>query len=60
MTTTAALYRVDLRYACFGVAVGADGRVQHVAPIARWMVGLPWSRCAAWVAGRGGTVRRAG
>lgn len=53
-----ALYHVTLPHTTFGVAVGDDGRVLNA--LDRRMVGLPWSVCASWVAGRGGRVRRAG
>ena len=51
------LYRVKLRYACYGV-ITRNRRVVECAPIAAWMKGRDITYVKQWVARRGGTIKR--
>lgn len=44
---------ITLPYATFLVSV-ERGAVTNAAPIARWMIGKPWSECKPWIAHKGG------
>lgn len=44
---------VTLPYATFAVRVD-HGHVAAAPPIAKWMIGMPWSACRRWIIGKGG------
>lgn len=50
-------YWVSLPYATFRVNV-RDGTVIDAAPIARWMIGRPWSYCIRWVLNKQGQIEQ--
>ena len=49
---------VNLPYACYGIEVGADGRVAEAPPIARWMIRKEWSAVRFWIEDHGGEYQR--
>ena len=52
------LYRVTLKYACFGVEDNDNRVIIHAADIAKWAVGKRFIDFAKWVASKRGQIEQ--
>jgi hypothetical protein len=52
------LWQIDVGYACAGIEVNENNKVQRTAPIFKWMTGKSISEIQHWVQRKNGTLRR--